>query len=56
MAVKNGWISGEKAAKVYTSVASTFGPNIEPEEKVVPVPDVKINKTVEKPPQTGVVK
>ena len=56
MAVKNGWISGEKAAKVYTGVASTFGPNIEPEEKVVPVPDIKINKTVEKPQQTGVVK
>jgi hypothetical protein len=56
MAVKNGWISGEKAAKVYTGVASTFGPNIEPEEKVVIKPDVEINKKVEKPPQTGVVK
>jgi hypothetical protein len=39
MAVKAGWISGESAAKVYAGVASSFGPNVEPQKKVKPQPD-----------------
>jgi len=55
MAEKRGWIDGKKAAKVYCGVASTFGPNIEPEENPQPLPDEKQPKD-EKPPKVQVVK
>lgn len=55
MAEKRGWISAEKAAAVYCGVASTFGPNVEPEENPKPLPDEKQPKD-EKPPKVQVVK
>jgi hypothetical protein len=55
MAEKRGWIDGKKAAKVYCGVASTFGPNVEPEENPKPLPDEKQPKD-EKPPKVQVVK
>lgn len=55
MAEKRGWIDGKKAASVYCGVASTFGPNIEPEENPKPLPDEKQPKD-EIPPKVQVVK
>lgn len=55
MAEKRGWIDGKKAAKVYCGVASTFGPNVEPEENPKPLPEEKPQKDL-KPPKVQVVK
>lgn len=55
MAEKRGWIDGKKAASVYCGVASSFGPNVEPEENPKPLPDEAPPKD-EKPPKVQVVK